>query len=108
MSRLIAYFTLTAALLLTGITHADDSVANSYSPLEMASVTIRMTDGYPYGELSPCPDCPLRLLPFTPDAQLYIQGRKSAASVLQDGQRLVGTVFIRNKPIDAISEIVAK
>ncbi|MDX1367462.1 hypothetical protein [Pseudomonas sp.] len=108
MSRLIAYFTLTATLLLTGITHAEDSDTNSYNLLEMATVTIRMTGGYPYGELSPCPDCPLRLLPFTPDAQLYLQGRKTEASALQDGQTLIGTVFIRNKPIDAISEIVAK
>lgn len=108
MNRLITYFILTAALLLAGITHAEDSDTNSYSPLEMTSVTIRITGGHPYGELSPCPDCPLRLLPFTPDAQLYIQGLKTEASALQDGQALMGTVFIRNKPIDAISEIVAK
>lgn len=106
MNKTTSYFTLLLGLLAATIVHADDGTTPTL--LEMADVTIHITGGHPYGELRPCMDCPLRLLPFTPDAQLYINGQKLPQSSLHEGRHLTGTVFLRSQPIDAISEIVAK
>lgn len=107
MYKLAATLMLPIGLLLNASAYAEEG-ASSYAPLEMVEVTIRMTGGHPYGELRPCPECPARLLPLTPDAQLYINGKRTSSSTLQDGQRLIGTVFLSSSPIDAIREIVAK
>lgn len=107
MYKLVATLMLPIGLLLNASTHAEEDT-NSNASLEMIAVTIRMNDGYPYGQLRPCPECPLRLLPFTPGALVYINGQRMAADNLQDGQSLEGTVFLRSKPIDSINEIIAK
>lgn len=108
MNKLFAILALTASAAFPAIGH-DAEDPNSYSPLEMTTVTIRMTGGHPYGQLYPCPGgCALRLLPFTPDARIYLQGKEKSARELQDGQELVGTVFLTSQPIDAIDQIVAK
>lgn len=106
------YKILTTLILPIGLTlslgvYAEEDI-NSYAPLEMIEVSIRMTGGHPYGELRPCPECPMRLLPFAPGALVYINGQRITADSLQDGKTLKGTVFLRNKPIDSIYEIVAK
>ncbi|WP_457789150.1 hypothetical protein [Pseudomonas sp. PL-6] len=107
MYKLAATLMLPIGLLLNASAYAEEDT-NSYAPLEMVEVTIRMTGGHPYGELRPCPECPLRLLPFSPGALVYINGQRMTADNLQDGQSLEGTVFLRNKPIDSINEIIAK
>lgn len=107
MYKLAATLMLPIGLLLNASAYAEEG-ASSYAPLEMVEVTIRMTGGHPYGELRPCPECPLRLLPFSPGALVYINGQRMTADKLQDGQSLEGTVFLRNKPIDSINEIIAK
>ncbi|UPQ83457.1 hypothetical protein M0M42_03345 [Pseudomonas knackmussii] len=106
MNKTTWYFTLLLGLLASALAHADDRTPPTL--LEMADVTIHIAGGNPYGELRPCMDCPPRLLPFTPDAQLYINGRKLPQHSLQAGQHLTGTVFLRSQPIYAISEIVVK
>lgn len=107
MNKLFAILALTASAALPAISHGAED-PNSYSPLEMTTVTIRMTGGHPYGQLYPCPEgCALRLLPFTPDARIYLQGAEKSARELHDGQEVVGTVFITSQPIDAIDQIVA-
>lgn len=108
MNKLITILALMASAALPAIGHGAED-PNSYSPLEMTSVTIRMTGGHPYGQLYPCPEgCALRLLPFTPDARIYVQGVPKSARELQDGQKLVGTVFLTSQPIDAIDRIHAE
>ncbi|NRF48500.1 hypothetical protein HRF68_12710 [Pseudomonas stutzeri] len=108
MNKLFAILSLTANIAFPAIGHSAED-PNTYAPLEMTTVTIRMTGGHPYGELYPCPEnCAPRLLPFTPSARIYLQGAPTFAHNLQDGQELVGTVFIKSQPIDAIDQIVAK
>ncbi|HZX15524.1 MAG TPA: hypothetical protein VFF22_01475 [Pseudomonas sp.] len=88
------------------ISHAE-TANNSRTTIEGANVTIRMTNNQPYAEFQPCDDCPYRLLSFTPTAQIYLNGEKTTASALQDGQTMEGTVFIQQRPIESIIEIVA-
>lgn len=107
MNKFMATLILPIGLLLSTSIYAEEDI-NSYAPLEMVEVTIRVTGGYPYGELRLCPDCPLRLLPFTPDALVYINGQRMTTNTLHNGQTLMGTVFLHSKPIDSINEIVAK
>lgn len=108
MNKLFAILALTASVTFPAISYSAED-PKTYVPLEMTTVTIRMTSGHPYGQLYTCPEgCALRLLPFTPDARIYIQGVPKSARELQDGQELVGTVFLTRQPIDAIDQIVAK
>ncbi|EHY76883.1 hypothetical protein PstZobell_05518 [Stutzerimonas stutzeri ATCC 14405 = CCUG 16156] len=108
MNKLFAILALTASAAVPTIGHSAED-PNTYAPLEMTTVTIRMTGGHPYGQLYPCPEgCALRLLPFTPDARIYVQGVPKSARELQDGQKLVGTVFLTSQPIDAIDRIHAE
>lgn len=108
MNKLFATLALTASVTLPAIGYSAED-PNTYTPLEMTTVIVRMTGGHPYGQLYPCPEgCALRLLPFTPDARIYVQGVPKSARELQDGQELVGTVFLTSRPIDAIDQIVAK
>lgn len=109
MKKIIAAFHLIALLLLSSSAHSTEDDPNAYTPLESTTVIIRMTGGHPYGQLSPCAErCALRLLPFSPNATIYLQGRPTSARDLQDGQELVGTVFLRTQPIDAIDQIIAQ
>lgn len=108
MKRLSAYTFPLACGLLASTSYADDTSGSNYSPLEMTTVTIRKTDTYPYGELKTCPECQLRLLPFTPNARIYINGQEINNDQLIDKQVFIGTVFIDSSPIDSISEIVDK
>ena len=107
MKNFLAALLLPSALFFADSTYADEDV-NSNSSLEMVKITIRMSGSYPYGELKPCLECPLRQLPFAPGAQIYLNGQRTTADKLQDGQILEGTVFLRSKPIDSINEIIAK
>ncbi|WP_061240654.1 hypothetical protein [Ectopseudomonas composti] len=107
MYKFLAALMLPIGMTLNAGVYAEEDI-NSYTPLEMIEATIRMTGGHPYGELRPCPECPLRLLPFAPGAFVYINGQRMTADSLQNGQTLKGTVFLQNKPIDSIHEIVAK
>lgn len=107
MSKPIARLTLIASFIFTiNFSHAD-TTNNSQTIIEGANVTIRMTNNQPYAEFKPCDGCPYRLLSFTSTAQIYLNGQKNTASVLQDGQTMEGTVFIQQRPIESISEIVA-
>lgn len=108
MNKLFAILALTASVTFPAIGYSAEA-PNTYLPLEMTTVIVRMTSSHPYGQLYPCHEgCALRLLPFTPDARIYIQGVPKSARELQDGQELVGTVFLTSQPIDAIDQIVAK
>lgn len=108
MKLLPAILALSAGTLMSCFAYSSED-PNAYAPLEMATVTIQVINGHPYGELSPCPDsCALRLLPLTPDARIYLEGLLTPARELQDGQKLTGTIFLKNQPIDAIDQIVAK
>ena len=107
MYKYAATLILPIGLLLSANSYAEEEML-THSSLEMVEVTIRMTGGHPYGELRPCPECPLRLLPFASDALVYINGQRMTADSLQNDQVLEGTVFLRNKPIDSINEIIAK
>lgn len=108
MSKLIAHLVLTACLFFTISTVHAEIDSNSQTIIEMADVTIRMTNNHPYAEFTPCDDCPSRLLSFSPTAQIYLHGQRTAASELQDGQTITGTIFIQSSPIESIREIVAK
>lgn len=108
MKNLNKYIIPLACTLLTNTSHAEDNPTSKYSPLEMTTVTIRKTDSYPYGELKTCPECQLRLLPFTPNSRIYVNGQEIDNHQLLDKQVFIGTVFIDSSPIDAISEIVDK
>jgi len=108
MNKLFTILALTASAAFPAISHGAEDL-NSYSPLEMTTVTIRMASGHPHGQLYPCPEgCALRLLPFTPNARIYVQGIPKPTRELQDGQELVGTVFLTSQPIDAIDRIYAE
>lgn len=109
MNKLLAIFALIGTAAFPSLAQSAEDDPNTYAPLEMTAVTIRITGGHPYGELYPCAEnCALRLLPFTPSARIYLRGAPTSARDLQDGQELVGTVFINNHPIIAIDQIVAK
>ncbi len=108
MSNFITTLVLAACLLfMTNTVHAETD-SNSQTIIEMAEITIRMTNNHPYAEFRPCEDCQFRLLSFSPAAQLYFNGQKTTTDMLQDGQKIRGTVFIQNSPIESIREIVAK
>ncbi|MFI8744902.1 hypothetical protein ACIGKL_07075 [Pseudomonas sp. NPDC077186] len=107
MKRLHAHLLFLLTLLLSEPGHSEEGTIIA-SPLEFVEVTIRMSGDHPYGELRMCEECPMRLLPFAPGALVYINGQRITADRLQDGQSLEGTVFLRNKPIDSINEIIAK
>lgn len=108
MKRSSAYTFPLACTLLVSTAYAEEKSSNNYSPLEMTTVTIRKTDTYPYGELRTCPECQPRLLPFTPNARIYVNGQEINNDKLIDKQIFIGTVFIDSSPIDSISEIVDK
>lgn len=109
MNKLLILFILVGSAVFASFGHSAENDQNTYTPLEMTHITIRLTGGFPYGELYPCPEnCALRLLPFTPNARIYLHGILTPIGELQDGQELVGTVFINSQPIDAIDQIVAK
>jgi len=99
---------LAPTLLLLSSIAAADNESNSYVPLEMTEVAINKSGEHPYGQLRTCPDCPPRLLPFAPDAVIYVKGQPMPAARLENGQILRGTVFVSNKPIESIREIVDK
>lgn len=104
-----AAITLITGAAFSSFINSAEIDPNAYSPLEMAAVTIRMTGGHPYGEFYPCPEgCALRLLPFTPNARIYIDGLPITPRSLQHGQQLIGTMFLTSQPIDAIDQIVAQ
>jgi hypothetical protein len=107
MSKVIAHLTLIASFFFTINFCYADTTNDSQTVIEGANVTIRMTNNQPYAEFQPCDGCLYRLLSFTPAAQIYLNGQKNTASALQDGQIFEGTVFIQNRPIESISEIVA-
>lgn len=108
MKKIVATFGLIATMFFSSIGHSAEE-PNTYAPLEMATVTVRMSSGHPYGELYPCIEgCALRLLPFTKNAHVYLQGVLTSAVALQDGQELTGTVFLTTQPVDAIDQIVVK
>lgn len=107
MYKFSATFMLAISLFLGASVYAEEDT-HSIISLEMVEVTIRMTGDHPYGELQPCPECPIRLLPFAPNALVYINGKILTSDRLQDGQTLEGTVFLRDKPINSINEIIAK
>lgn len=108
MKCLNAYTLPLACTLFASTPYAEETVNSKYSALEMTTVTIHKTDTYPYGELKTCQECQPRLLPLTPDARIYINGKKIDSNQLFDKQALIGTVFIDSSPIDAISEIIDK
>lgn len=104
-----AAYTLITGAAFSGFIQSAEIDPNAYAPLEMTAVKVQMTGGHPYAQFYPCPEgCALRLLPFTPDARIYIDGIPTPSRELQHGQRLVGTVFLTSQPIDAIDQIVAK
>jgi hypothetical protein len=109
VNKIIKQFILVGALFhSTSLTaYAQEPDEASVSILEKASVTIRLMNNNPYAELRLCSDCPLRLLPFTRDAVIYLKGQRQTSQVLSDGQILLGTVFVQSQPVDSISEIVA-
>ncbi len=108
MKLLPAILALSAGTLMSCFAYSSED-PKAYAPLEMTTVTVRMTGGYPYGQFYPCAEgCALRLLPFTPDARISIQGAPKSARELQNGQELVGTVFLTSQPIDAIDRIDAE
>ncbi|WXL25098.1 hypothetical protein WG219_17605 [Ectopseudomonas mendocina] len=107
MKNLIQQSLLAGILSLAPFTQAQEAIEDDSLILEKASVTIRMMNNNPYAELRLCEGCPLRLLPFTRDAQIYLKGQRQTKLVLSDGQVLLGTVFVQSKPVDSISEIVA-
>lgn len=108
MSKLITNLFLTACFLFTISTVNAEIDSSSQTIIEMADVTIRMTNSHPYAEFRPCEGCPSRLLSFSPTAQIYLRGQRTTASELQDGQTFTGTIFIQSSPIESIREIVAK
>ncbi|GEM_PF-724910 len=108
MKLIPAILTVSASTLMSFFAYSSED-SNAYAPLEMATVTIRVINGHSYGELYPCLDgCALRLLPLTPDARIYLEGVLVPARELQNGQKLIGTIFLKKQPIDAIDQIVAK
>ena len=108
MSNIITSLALAASLLLMANTVHAETDSNSQTIIEMADITIRMTNNHPYAEFRPCEGCQFRLLSFSPTAQLYLDGQKTTTDTLQNGQKIRGTVFIQNSPIESIREIVAK
>ncbi|KRW62837.1 hypothetical protein [Pseudomonas sp. TTU2014-080ASC] len=107
MNNLIKQLLVLSTLFLPPHVQAQEPIEDNSLILEKASVTIRMMNNNPYAELRLCEGCPLRLLPFTRDAQIYLKGQRQTKLVLSDGQVLLGTVFVQSKPVDSISEIVA-
>lgn len=105
-------------ILLTGLLLSNTSLVNAQTEtskntenvgqtLEATEVTVRFMSKTPYAELRVCDGCPLRLLPFTSNAKIYLKGQLYSPKMLTEGQRVVGTVFILHKPVSSINEIVA-
>lgn len=111
MSTLIKQFILVGVLLHAAVTHAQQpevpSSAEGNMVLEKTSITIRMMGATPYAELRLCEECPLRLLPFAANAQIHLDGQQQTSQMLNEGQTLMGAVFIQSQPVDSISAIVA-
>ena len=107
MSKLTVALTLILFLIFTASASHADTASNSQVIIEGANITIRMTNNQPYAEFQPCDGCPYRLLSFTPTAPIYLKGQKTTTSALQNNQTFEGTIFIQNRPVEAISEIVA-
>ena len=107
MSNSIVALTLILFLIFTASASHADTTSNSQVIIEGANITIRMTNNQPYAEFKPCDDCPYRLLSFTSTAPIYLKGQKTTTGALQNNQTFEGTIFIQNRPVEAISEIVA-
>lgn len=107
MSKLITTLALAACFFFTISTAHAEIDSNSQTVIEMADVTIRMTNNHPYAEFRPCDGCMSRLLALTPTAQIYLKNVKTKTDMLIDGQKMQGTVFIQTRPIEQIRKIVA-
>lgn len=107
MSKLTASLILTAYFFFTASTTHAETDSNSQTIIEIADITIRMTNNNPYAEFRPCGGCMSRLLALTPTAQIYVKDIKINTDLLVDGQEMQGTVFIQKKPIEQIRKIVA-
>lgn len=106
MSKLIKSLLLATGFFAISAASAQ-SDNNRQIVIEAADVTIRMTNNHPYAEFRPCESCISRLVALTPAAQIYLNGFKTDAGALIDGQKMQGTVFIQTKPIEQVRKIVA-
>jgi hypothetical protein len=107
MQKLIASLTILVSLTLMSSHSLAETNNLKVTIIEMASITILKTNSQPYAEFKPCEHCPYRLLSFSPSAQIYLNGKKTSASELNNGQIAKGTLYIQHTPTESISELVA-